>query len=58
MDTSEAGMGSSGSSDSTAQPSSHTQQPQQVSFEKSNNDLLMLKQSRIILTFTFMAKKD
>ncbi|XP_075979223.1 nuclear basket protein megator isoform X2 [Anticarsia gemmatalis] len=30
MDTSEAGMGSSGSSDSTAQPSSHTQPPQQA----------------------------
>lgn len=30
MDTSEAGMGSSGTSDSSAQPSSHSQPPQQV----------------------------
>lgn len=30
MDTSEAGMGSSGSSDNTAQPSTHSQAPQQV----------------------------
>uniref|UniRef100_A0A2A4JSC9 Nucleoprotein TPR n=1 Tax=Heliothis virescens TaxID=7102 RepID=A0A2A4JSC9_HELVI len=30
MDTSEAGMGSSGSSDSTAQPSTHSQAPQQA----------------------------
>ncbi|XP_035445245.2 nucleoprotein TPR isoform X2 [Spodoptera frugiperda] len=30
MDTSEAGMGSSGSSDSTAQPSTHSQVPQQA----------------------------
>ena len=30
MDTSEAGMGSSASSDSTAQPSTHSQAPQQV----------------------------
>ncbi|XP_063535271.1 nucleoprotein TPR-like [Cydia strobilella] len=30
MDTSEAGMGSSGSSDSSAQPSSHSQAPQQA----------------------------
>lgn len=31
MDTSEAGMGSSGASDSSTQPSSHSQAPQQVS---------------------------
>lgn len=30
MDTSEAGMGSSGTSDSNAQSSSHLQAPQQV----------------------------
>ena len=38
MDTSEAGMGSSGSSDNAAQSSSHSQGPQQVTNIFNNNN--------------------